>query len=245
MPRLLDSRDGRVCPTRVGDYWGYVLGRTSSQQSDPSMTEKPECSERQEESETVDSAPCPFCGIDAVHPVPDFWTCSHLVARWALDPYDDGGGVAAEVTHYPDALGPGRDLGLALWELLDFIITGHDDAVIEERLERVRSAVAQSGPPPWWTEVESNTLANAWVDNLPGGDAEELGGMAGPIVESLTESVPGVRRTSAILGGMTSGTWYFLWSLERVAAAKGLSTAIVAATATVRSLIAIADNSLP
>jgi len=168
-----------------------------------------------------------------------------LVAKWAMDPCDDGGGVAAEWTDYPDALGPGRDLGLAVWELLDLIITGHDDAGIEEQLARVRTAVVEAGPPPWWPEVESNTLVNAWVDNLWGASPEELGGMAGPIVWSLADSVPGVRGTTALLGGMTSGTSYFLWSLDRVAAAKGLSNAILAATATVRSLVATAANSSP
>lgn len=210
------------------------------------MTEKAGDSgpEPEEESSTFNSAPCPFCGVDAFDPEGDGDVCSHLVASWALDPWDDAGGVASDGPEYADALWPGKDLGLACWELLDFIVTGSDDARIEECLARVRTAVANADSPPWWREVESYTIDSyANVDNLPGTEPVVLGEMASPIVSSLAESLPGVRVTGADLGGMTSGGWLFVWSLDRVAAAKGLCNAILAAAATVRSIIATAANS--
>lgn len=197
-----------------------------------------------EPSHTVDSAPCPFCGANAVDPDKDYGdTCPHLVAQWAMDPCDDGGGVAAQSTDYPDALGPGRDLGLACRELLVFIVGGQDEAGIERQIAKVRAAAALGGPPSWWQDVEDWTFSRASEDDIPSEADEGLGSMAGPIVLSVTSEVPGIQQTSALLGGMTSGDWNFLWSLDRVAAAKALHDAIIAATATVRSLIAAVANS--
>lgn len=184
-------------------------------------------------------AHCPFCGADAVDPDTDYGdTCAHLVAQWAMDPDDDGGGVAAQSTYYLDALGPGRELGLACRDLLLFIVEGQDEAGIERQLARVRAAIAFGGPPSWWQDVEDWTLSRASEDDMPSEADEGLGSMAGPIVLSLASEVPGIQQTSALLGGMTSGDWNFLWSLDRVAAARAVHDAIFAAAATVRSLIA-------
>lgn len=191
------------------------------------------------EASMDNSAPCPFCGVDAVDPDTKAGdTCAHLVAKWASDPYDDGGGVVAEPTAYSDVLGPAKGLGMACRDLVVFIISGRDEAGIERQLARVRATVAQAGQPTWWRAVESDTLADAGVDNLCDANPEGLGGMAGPIVWSLAYDVPGVRGTTALLGGMTSGYSKFLWSLDRVAAVQALHDAILQATATLHRLLA-------
>jgi hypothetical protein len=197
-----------------------------------------------EASFTADRAPCPFCGVDAVDPDKEYGdTCAHLVAQWAMDPYDDGGGVAAELSEYSDALGLGRELGLACRELLVFIIDGQDEVGIEKQITRLRAAIALTGQPGWWSEVESYTIDNwASTDTVPNDEPAFLGGMASPIVWSLASEMPDIRQTGALLGGMTSGDFNFVWSLDRIAAARRLNDAIVGATAALRKVIAAARS---
>jgi hypothetical protein len=172
----------------------------------------------------VNAVPCPVCGNDAFSEGSDE-VCEHLVADWAWDTDDNGGGVLGGGT----VGGPAGvdDLATAC-QSLSTVVLDADDSVHENRVTALREAVPVEQRPSWWP-VLCDAIAD--LDNEPISDApEQLGRVPTSIALDVLGDAPVLVFTANNLGTMAGGMWSYAWSEDPNAAHKEMADRVSSAT---------------
>lgn len=175
-------------------------------------------------TDTVDAeGACPFCGHE------EYWEpCPHMVLDWAWDHWMEGGGVGEGWSGAPRSLDELEDACEAL--LLETFQGDPEDMEIRvARVERVLSPEAAK----WWPDVRRELMDQ---DEIPD-EREYLHEFSTPIVNSIVDLVPGLVRTSDIIGGMTSADHEFVWSEAPEEAALEIARQIALAAGSIRAAI--------
>ena len=100
---------------------------------------------------TIDEAPCPFCGRNVL-----WWSggdepCEHLLAGWALDPNDNGGGVLGEDLSHGQGIAGAERVARVAGQLCGWVWSAGQE-VVEDRLKLAEAAVGVE-KPGWWTAL--------------------------------------------------------------------------------------------
>ena len=200
---------------------------------------------------SVNEAHCPFCGRNVI-----WWSggdepCEHLLAGWALDPNDNGGGVLGEDLSHTEGIAGAERLARVAGQLCGWVWSAGQQAV-EDRLKLAEAAV-EGEKPGWWTalpdaiaEYDDPEIVlecygrDANVDDV---DPTLLAGdFANPLAEAVVQDLPGITVTYATIGGMTSGDDIFVWSEDPSAGRTTLDAAFTSATRTLETVIARLDG---
>jgi hypothetical protein len=198
----------------------------------------------------VDEAPCPFCSRNVV-----WWSggdepCEHLLAGWALDPDDNGGGVLGEDLSHSDGIADAERLARLSGRLCGWVWSA-GKAAVEARL-RVAADAVVGEKPEWWAALHTAILEYDDPDvilDLYGPDAEFevdrtylAADFANPVAEAVVQNLSGIIVTYATIGGMTSGDDIFVWSEDPTAGRATLDAAFAAAIRTMETVITALDD---
>lgn len=166
-----------------------------------------------DETSYQNEVPCPFDGRDLYAEWNEREPCEHLVADWAADVYDNGGGVLG------DGIG-GRELPANVWELArvcwdvyDAIPRAAEESVDggKRQLAALQGSFSRTDPPKWWSDL-CELIWEKPSEQRPAEDDDEFGELATAIIPDCIDEVETIVATWAVLGGMTSGVSWFLWS---------------------------------
>jgi hypothetical protein len=198
-----------------------------------------------------DEVLCPFCGRDVWWGTED-GPCVHLLADWALDPEDNGGGVLGEMRSRNEGIAGAEALARASGKLCGRVwIEGKDG--VEQRLRLAANAV-EGEKPRWWNvlhdaidgyydpeAVRDYYGPDASLDRVaPTFLAEDF---ANPLTRAVVENLSGISVTDEILGGMTSGASSFVWSEDPEVGRATIDAAFASAIRTVEPAVATLDAS--
>jgi len=189
---------------------------------------------------------------------------STCLRHWPCDPSDNGGGVLGE-TLYPNKgiAGAAADLAKISTKLCASVWSADDDdddeivarETAETRLRLAANAVPGQDPA-WWAALRETILdcdaPEDWVydyadnpDGIPEAvdyvDPMTLAEFANPVALAVVENLPGLSVSYEILGGMTSGTSYFVWSEDPVEGQATIDAAFASSIRTVEMMIATLD----
>ena len=197
-----------------------------------------------------DEVLCPFCGRNVWWGSED-GPCEHLLADWALDPNDNGGGVLGEMLSPNEGIAGAEALAKASGRLCARVWSVGNEAA-EARFRLAANAVAGE-KPAWWAALHEAILddydSEAILDSYgpeSSLDADPIAlsaDFANPVAEAVVQNLPGISVTYEILGGMTSGTSVFVWSADPVAGRATIDAAVASAITTVEMVVATLDAS--
>ena len=198
---------------------------------------------------TGDEVLCCFCGRNVWWGSED-GPCEHLLADWALDPNDNGGGVLGEMLSRNEGIAGAEALGKVSGQLCAWVWSAGNEAV-EARLRLAANAVVGKNAALWAALHEAMLGcydreaiiecygADASVDIDPIALAADF---ANPMAEAVVQNLAGISVTYEILGGMTSGTSIFVWSDDPLAGRATIEAAVASAIKTVEIVVATLDG---
>jgi hypothetical protein len=199
---------------------------------------------------TEGEVPCPFCGRDVWFGSDD-GPCEHLLADWANDPYDNGGGVLGSMIEQPNEGFPdAEELAVVTLTLCAWVWSDGEEQV-RARLKLAADAL-EGEKPAWWGDLHVTILRldnpEAFEDWDPEfmvpdhyASNEALAEFADPMAEAIVRKIPGITVTYKLLGGMTSGTSTFVWSDDPAAGRAAIDAAVPSAIKTIEQVIAELD----
>ncbi len=193
-----------------------------------------------------DEVRCPFCHRNV------WWggeggPCEHLLADWALDPADNGGGVLGEMLNPHEGIAGAEELAKVSRKLCAWVWRpgGETLEVVQTRLRLAANAVAGKNPP-WWAALQ-DAILNYFKpevflfpddpDDKLADDPMMLADFGNPMAEAITRNLPGITVTYEILGGMASGTSIFVWSDDPVAGRATIDAAVASVIMTVEMVV--------
>ncbi len=185
--------------------------------------------------ETVDGAPCPFCGKD---PFADssYQSCEHLVASWIVGADDNGAGVFGGTDSGPGDALDALDLAHSCQDLQRAVIGDGDSDGWDARYQRLESAFPVNDRPAWWAALCDAIFGLA--DEAMGDEPRELGRLVTPFMDDLLASLPGLRFMYTTINNMMNSTSNVLiWAEDREAANTEIDSRIADATQIVRLAI--------
>lgn len=182
--------------------------------------------------------PCPYDGRDLYAEWEASEPCEHLIADWSDDPNDNGGGVLGEGIGGRELPANIWELARVCWDLYDAAPSADEDSHEgwQRQLAALRSSFPDAEPPAWWPNL-CQSIWDKLPDARPAEDSPEFGALATDIMPSCIQQVDGIIATSAVLGDMTSGTSWFLWSNEPDGAREEIATCLDRVTSQLRSAI--------
>jgi hypothetical protein len=179
-----------------------------------------------------DEVRCPFCDRNVWWGGEEGGPCEHLLADWALDPEDNGGGVLGETLS--GGIPGAENLDTTSQMLCDWVwnagmdaeeeMGDADEETVKARLKLATNAIAGE-KPAWWWELHQAILE--WPKPEPRAQ------FANPMVEAIVQNLPGISISYETLGGMTSGTSIFVWSDDPVAGWATIDAAVASVIRTV------------
>jgi len=189
---------------------------------------------------------CPFCGRNVWRTGED-GPCEHLLADWAGDPGDNGGGVLGEMLSSDEGIEGADELARLGLRLYDQVRRAGDENV-EARLRLAAHAVAGE-KPAWWVALRQDILRDhdradidcADPDDPMDVDPMRLAWFANSMAWALVQDLPGISVDYEIIGGMTSGTAIFVWSEDPVEGRATIDAAFASVIRTVEAMSAILD----
>lgn len=206
---------------------------------------------------------CPFCD-SVVWDGESSEPCEHLIADWDFDASANGGGVLGEMYVSGGGFASAGELGKTSRKLCARVwSTGagdEDEGIVtretaDARL-RLAATVVMGEDPVWWAALQETILdcsdPEAWVHDYDDSDSsyqvpddwldpETLAEFADPLASAVVENLPGIKVTYEVLGGMTSGTVYFVWSEDASAGQAAIEATFSSATKTIETMIAKLD----
>jgi hypothetical protein len=195
---------------------------------EPELALTPEWPDEDEEDDG-DAVRCPFCDRN-VWRTGKHGPCEHLLADWALDPSDNGGGVLGEMLDPDEGIAGAEFLDMVSEELCDWVCRDGEETV-EARLTLAENALA-GDKPAWWLD-----LHRAIAERVIGAN------FANSVMEAVIQDLPGISVSYETLGGMTSGTAIFVWSGDPVAGRATIDAAVASAGSTVQTVVETLDDS--
>jgi hypothetical protein len=188
-----------------------------------------------------DEVRCPFCDRNVWWGGEEGGPCEHLLADWALDPEDNGGGVLGEMLSRNEGIPGAATLDMVSQELCDWVwnagvdadeeMGDADEETVEARLKLATNAIAGEKPAWWWD------LHQAIAEPIVGAN------FANSMMEEVIRNLPGISISYETLGGMTSGTSIFVWSDDPVAGWATIDAAVASVIRTVEMVVPIPDDS--
>jgi hypothetical protein len=188
-----------------------------------------------------DEVRCPFCDRNVWWGGEEGGPCEHLLADWALDPEDNGGGVLGEMLSRNEGIPGAATLDMVSQELCDWVwnagvdadeeMGDADEETVEALLKLATNAIAGEKPAWWWD------LHQAIAERIVGAN------FANSMMEEVIRNLPGISISYETLGGMTSGTSIFVWSDDPVAGWATIDAAVASVIRTVEMVVPIPDDS--
>jgi hypothetical protein len=110
----------------------------------------------------------------------------------------------------------------------------------EARLSLAANAVAGE-KPTWWAALQEAVLGG-YDPDARSDDRMTIAQFANPMALAVAETLPGLIVTYETLGGMTSGTFIYIWSDDPVEGRATIDAAFALASSTVKMMIATLDS---
>ena len=160
---------------------------------------------------TGDEVLCSFCGRNVWGGSKD-GPCEHLLADWALDPNDNGGGVLGEMLSRTEGIAGAEALGRVSGKLSAWVWRRNE--AVEARLRLAANAVVGKNPALWAAlhEVILDCDDPETIIECYGADASlEIhlialaADFANPMAEAVVQNLAGISVTYEILGGYDVG----------------------------------------
>ena len=132
-----------------------------------------------------------------------------------------------------------RELCASVWSPDD-----NDEIVARETAEARLSVAANAvagEKPTWWAALEEAVLGG-YDPDARSDDRMTISQFANPMALAVAENLPGLIVTYETLGGMTSGTFIYIWSDDPVEGRATIDAAFASAIRTVGLMIASLDS---